>query len=113
MGSKHTAAPQPPWSGRPRGRAPETKRSGSPGAAGGRSRRSAPEPASGCPREPGERGRPARPEGGKMPRVVPDQRSKFENEEFFRKLSRECEVRRLGRRGGLGAPRVGPGRRKV
>lgn len=31
-----------------------------------------------------------------MPRVVPDQRSKFENEEFFRKLSRECEVRRLG-----------------
>ncbi|KAF3854467.1 hypothetical protein F7725_022522 [Dissostichus mawsoni] len=27
-----------------------------------------------------------------MPRVVPDQRSKFENEEFFRKLSRECEV---------------------
>lgn len=28
----------------------------------------------------------------KMPRVVPDQRSKFENEEFFRKLSRECEV---------------------
>lgn len=31
-----------------------------------------------------------------MPRVVPDQRSKFENEEFFRKLSRECEVRRPG-----------------
>lgn len=31
-----------------------------------------------------------------MPRVVPDQRSKFENEEFFRKLSRECEVRRVG-----------------
>lgn len=29
----------------------------------------------------------------KMPRVVPDQRSKFENEEFFRKLSRECEVK--------------------
>lgn len=28
-----------------------------------------------------------------MPRVVPDQRNKFENEEFFRKLSRECEVR--------------------
>lgn len=28
----------------------------------------------------------------KMPRVVPDQRSKFENEEFFRKLSRECEA---------------------
>ena len=27
-----------------------------------------------------------------MPRVVPDQRSKFDNEEFFRKLSRECEV---------------------
>lgn len=43
-----------------------------------------------------ERGWPARPEGGKMPRVVPDQRSKFENEEFFRKLSRECEVRRPG-----------------
>lgn len=31
-----------------------------------------------------------------MPRVVPDQRSKFENEEFFRKLSRECEVRQAG-----------------
>lgn len=31
-------------------------------------------------------------ESEKMPRVVPDQRSKFENEEFFRKLSRECEV---------------------
>lgn len=31
-----------------------------------------------------------------MPRVVPDQRSKFENEEFFRKLSRECEVRQTG-----------------
>lgn len=28
----------------------------------------------------------------KMPRVVPDQKSKFDNEEFFRKLSRECEV---------------------
>lgn len=27
-----------------------------------------------------------------MPRVVPDQKSKFDNEEFFRKLSRECEV---------------------
>ncbi|XP_074058935.1 core-binding factor subunit beta isoform X4 [Macrotis lagotis] len=27
-----------------------------------------------------------------MPRVVPDQKSKFENEEFFRKLSRECEA---------------------
>lgn len=48
-----------------------------------------------------------------MPRVVPDQRSKFENEEFFRKLSRECEVRRAGgRRGGRGAPRVGPGGEK-
>lgn len=43
-----------------------------------------------------ERGRPARPEGGKMPRVVPDQRSKFENEEFFRKLSRECEIKYTG-----------------
>lgn len=43
-----------------------------------------------------EPGRPARSQGGKMPRVVPDQRSKFENEEFFRKLSRECEVRRTG-----------------
>ncbi|XP_065517070.1 core-binding factor subunit beta-like isoform X5 [Lathamus discolor] len=31
-----------------------------------------------------------------MPRVVPDQRSKFENEEFFRKLSRECEVKYTG-----------------
>ena len=48
-----------------------------------------------------------------MPRVVPDQRSKFENEEFFRKLSRECEVRQAGgRRGGRGAPRVGPGGEK-
>jgi hypothetical protein len=28
-----------------------------------------------------------------MPRVVPDQRSKFENDEMFRKLSRESEVR--------------------
>ena len=27
-----------------------------------------------------------------MPRVVPDQRSKFENDELFRKLSREGEV---------------------
>ena len=47
-------------------------------------------------RQGGERGRPARPEGGKMPRVVPDQRSKFENEEFFRKLSRECEIKYTG-----------------
>lgn len=27
-----------------------------------------------------------------MPRVVPDQRSKYENDELFRKLSRESEV---------------------
>ena len=27
-----------------------------------------------------------------MPRVVPDQREKFENDELFRKLSRESEV---------------------
>lgn len=27
-----------------------------------------------------------------MPRVVPDQRTKFENDELFRKLSRESEV---------------------
>ncbi|XP_075925776.1 core-binding factor subunit beta isoform X3 [Petromyzon marinus] len=33
-----------------------------------------------------------------MPRVVPDQRSKFDNEEFFRKLSRECEVKYTGYR---------------
>uniref|UniRef100_UPI00358FF17E core-binding factor subunit beta-like isoform X2 n=1 Tax=Myxine glutinosa TaxID=7769 RepID=UPI00358FF17E len=33
-----------------------------------------------------------------MPRVVPDQRQKFENEEFFRKLSRECEVKYTGYR---------------
>ncbi|CAH1780530.1 unnamed protein product [Owenia fusiformis] len=32
----------------------------------------------------------------KMPRVVPDQRSKFENDEFFRKLSRESEIRFTG-----------------
>ncbi|XP_029378710.1 core-binding factor subunit beta isoform X4 [Echeneis naucrates] len=31
-----------------------------------------------------------------MPRVVPDQRSKFDNEEFFRKLSRECEIKYTG-----------------
>ena len=30
---------------------------------------------------------------GTMPRVVPDQREKFENDELFRKLSRESEVR--------------------
>ena len=29
----------------------------------------------------------------KMPKVVPDQREKYENDEFFRKLSRESEVR--------------------
>ena len=28
----------------------------------------------------------------KMPKVVPDQREKFENDELFRKLSRESEV---------------------
>jgi len=28
----------------------------------------------------------------RMPRVVPDQREKFENDELFRKLSRESEV---------------------
>ncbi|XP_041376344.1 core-binding factor subunit beta-like isoform X1 [Gigantopelta aegis] len=32
----------------------------------------------------------------KMPRVVTDQRGKFENDELFRKLSRECEVRYTG-----------------
>ncbi|XP_076964587.1 core-binding factor subunit beta isoform X3 [Callospermophilus lateralis] len=31
-----------------------------------------------------------------MPRVVPDQRSMFGNEEFFRKLSRECEIKYTG-----------------
>ena len=31
----------------------------------------------------------------KMPRVVPDQKSKFENDELFRRLSRESEVREL------------------
>ena len=31
----------------------------------------------------------------RMPRVVPDQRDKFENDELFRKLSRETEVRRI------------------
>uniref|UniRef100_A0A7N4V2R7 Core-binding factor subunit beta n=2 Tax=Dasyuridae TaxID=9277 RepID=A0A7N4V2R7_SARHA len=36
------------------------------------------------------------PRGEKMPRVVPDQKSKFENEEFFRKLSRECEIKYTG-----------------
>ncbi|KAK2145278.1 hypothetical protein LSH36_690g01021 [Paralvinella palmiformis] len=33
-----------------------------------------------------------------MPRVVPDQREKFENDELFRKLSRESEVRYTGYR---------------
>lgn len=28
----------------------------------------------------------------KMPRVVPDQKSKFESDELFRRLSRESEV---------------------
>ncbi|XP_063439259.1 core-binding factor subunit beta-like isoform X1 [Mytilus trossulus] len=31
-----------------------------------------------------------------MPRVVPDQRSSFDNDELFRKLSRECEVKYTG-----------------
>ena len=31
-----------------------------------------------------------------MPRVVPDQREKFENDELFRKMSRESEVSTLG-----------------
>ncbi|KAE8608234.1 hypothetical protein XENTR_v10011435 [Xenopus tropicalis] len=31
-----------------------------------------------------------------MPRVVPDQRAKFENEEFFRKLNRESEIKYTG-----------------
>lgn len=31
----------------------------------------------------------------KMPRVVPEQKSKFESDELFRRLSRECEVRNL------------------
>lgn len=57
--------------------------------------RSAPSPPAAARASP-ERGRSARPEGGKMPRVVPDQRSKFENEEFFRKLSRECEIKYTG-----------------
>lgn len=55
------------------------------GAAGGRSvgqRGSRPAGARGS-LEPGVG---AASQGGKMPRVVPDQRSKFENEEFFRKL---------------------------
>lgn len=34
----------------------------------------------------------------KMPRVVPDQRSKFESDELFRRLSRESEVRYTGYR---------------
>ncbi|XP_066288446.1 core-binding factor subunit beta-like isoform X2 [Branchiostoma lanceolatum] len=31
-----------------------------------------------------------------MPRVVPDQKAKFENDEFFRKLGRECEIKYTG-----------------
>lgn len=99
-GSGGGGGTQTPRSGSPRGRAPETKRSGSSGAAGGRSvSRSAPSrPAAVRANPPPPRARPAgtAPQGEKMPRVVPDQRSKFENEEFFRKLSRECEVRRTG-----------------
>lgn len=96
LGSSRRPHLKPPRSGSPGGRAPETKRSGSPDAAGGRS-----SPVSSTARQrvpalarsaAGRRGL----KGGKMPRVVPDQRSKFENEEFFRKLSRECEVRRVG-----------------
>ncbi|EDV95898.1 protein brother [Drosophila grimshawi] len=34
----------------------------------------------------------------KMPRVVPDQRSKYESDELFRRLSRESEVRYTGYR---------------
>lgn len=30
----------------------------------------------------------------KMPRVVPEQKAKFESDELFRRLSRECEVRK-------------------
>merc|ERR1712226_1484099 len=33
-----------------------------------------------------------------MPRAVPDQREKFENDELFRRLSREAEVRYTGHR---------------
>lgn len=32
----------------------------------------------------------------KMPRVVPEQKSKFESDELFRRLSRESEVRLTG-----------------
>lgn len=31
----------------------------------------------------------------KMPRVVPDQKAKFESDELFRRLSRESEVKHL------------------
>lgn len=34
----------------------------------------------------------------KMPRVVPDQKSKFENDELFRRLARESEIRYTGYR---------------
>ncbi|KAL1493987.1 hypothetical protein ABEB36_009664 [Hypothenemus hampei] len=34
----------------------------------------------------------------KMPRVVPDQKAKFESDELFRRLSRESEVRYTGHR---------------
>ncbi|KAL1124143.1 hypothetical protein AAG570_001913 [Ranatra chinensis] len=34
----------------------------------------------------------------KMPRVVPDQKGKFESDELFRRLSRESEVRYTGYR---------------
>ncbi|KAM7147064.1 core-binding factor subunit beta isoform 3-T4 [Macrochelys suwanniensis] len=59
------------------------------------------EPSGGAGGNKGQRGEPSRrgwggSGGPTMPRVVPDQRSKFENEEFFRKLSRECEIKYTG-----------------
>ncbi|RZB40352.1 CBF beta domain containing protein [Asbolus verrucosus] len=34
----------------------------------------------------------------KMPRVVPDQKSKFESDELFRRLSRESEVGEINKK---------------
>ncbi|RLW01169.1 hypothetical protein DV515_00008213, partial [Chloebia gouldiae] len=45
---------------------------------------------------PSMRGEAARPPPAPHPSGPAEQRSKFENEEFFRKLSRECEIKYTG-----------------
>ena len=48
----------------------------------------------------------------RMPRVVPDQRDKFENDELFRKLSRETEVRLISAAFAPGSFRLVSGSRR-